>query len=164
MLEIFISDTNLEIIKSEGKKSYPDECCGLLIGKVEDDRKIITQVIPTVNDWENQKELFSHFNDRHDRQCRDTFSIDPITILKVQKQAREEDLAIVGIYHSHPDHPAIPSAFDTEFAWQIYSYIIISVTEQGVVSARSWILDRNNDDNTKTFQEEKIVISVNSKQ
>jgi proteasome lid subunit RPN8/RPN11 len=61
--------------------------------------------------------------------------------LRVQKQARDRELDIIGIYHSHPDHPAIPSEFDRAIAWHHYSYIIISV-QQGIASdLRSWTLD-----------------------
>lgn len=147
MINIF--PTDIEIMTKEAISSYPLECCGLLLGKVEDEQKQVMKVIPTKNDWENQKELFVKFDpldDRnqdwlvHERQCRDSFSINPLTFLKIQKQARVDNLDIIGIYHSHPDYPAIPSAFDTKFAWSIYSYIILSVTEGQVTTIRSWIL------------------------
>jgi len=49
---------------------------------------------------------------------RERYSIAPDTLLKVQKQARDRDLDIIGVYHSHPDHPAVPSEFDRAIAWE----------------------------------------------
>ena len=149
MLEI--KAEHLQVIKQEAIKFYPHECCGLLVGTKQNDRTSIIEVIPTLNDWENQKQIFSQFDNYDDRQCRDTFSIDPLTMLQVQKQAREKKLAIVGIYHSHPDHPAIPSEFDRKFAWQEYSYIIVTVAKKSVTDLRSWILNSDH-----VFQEESI--------
>ena len=129
--------------------AYPSECCGLLLGKSNNEQKEVVQVIPTANDWENQKDIFVELDKEFDRsglsfenrQCSDSFSINPLTFLKIQKQARQDNLDIVGIYHSHPNYPATPSTFDTKFAWSIYSYIIISVTEERVHNICSWKLD-----------------------
>ena len=156
MINIF--STDIEIMTQEAIISYPLECCGLLLGKVKDNQKQVVTVIPTENDWENQKDLFVELNAKYDgaepgmhgseallqadRQCRDSYSINPLIILQVQKQARKDNLDIIGIYHSHPDHPAIPSAFDTKFAWSMYSYIILSVTKGKVKTIRSWILNK----------------------
>lgn len=132
--------------------NYPSECCGLLLGKNNNEHKQVVKAIPTANDWENQKDWFLEFDQKleaavsssvKNRQCTDSFSINPLTFLKIQKQARQENLDIVGIYHSHPDYPATPSAFDRKFAWSIYSYIIMSVTEDRVHNICSWRLDHS---------------------
>ena len=47
---------------------------------------------------------------------------------------------MLGIFHSHPDHPALPSAFDLEHAWPYYSYVIVSVLQREVEETRAWRL------------------------
>jgi proteasome lid subunit RPN8/RPN11 len=142
------------MISNDAIACYPLECCGLLVGKINSETKEIWEVIPTENDWENQKQLFQSVDiSLDDRQCDDSFSINPVILLTTQKKAREENLDIIGIYHSHPNHEAIPSAFDTKFAWAKYSYVIVSVRENKINNIRSWIL---NDDGH--FIEEKIEI------
>jgi proteasome lid subunit RPN8/RPN11 len=74
-------------------------------------------------------------------------------MLKAQKDARDRNLDIVGIFHSHPDHPAVPSEFDRAIAWQQYSYIIVSVQNGLARDLKSWSLD---DDDQ--FQHEEILI------
>lgn len=74
-------------------------------------------------------------------------------MLKVQKEARDRQLDIIGIYHSHPDHPAIPSEFDRLCGWQAYSYIIVSVLQGKARDVLSWSLDDNHQ-----FQPEEIVV------
>jgi proteasome lid subunit RPN8/RPN11 len=71
--------------------------------------------------------------------------------LQAQKQAREQNLHIIGFYHSHPDYPAIPSEFDRLYAWQEYSYIIVAVKNGKPTDINSWCLDE-----TQQFQAEAI--------
>lgn len=81
------------------------------------------------------------------------FWIAPEFLLQIQREARERSLDIIGIYHSHPDHPAIPSDCDRAYAWSGYSYVIIAV-DRGVAQAwKSWSLDAE-----QTFQPEAIAI------
>jgi proteasome lid subunit RPN8/RPN11 len=62
-------------------------------------------------------------------------------MLQVQRSARERELEIIGIYHSHPDHPAVPSECDRRLAWPVYSYVILSVQSGQVMACQSWRLD-----------------------
>ena len=151
-LQILAHD--LEIITQHALSTYPLECCGLLLGRVNEQNKVIESVVATTNDWENQKHLFVETSQSH-RHLRDSFSINPLTFLQIQKQAREDNLEIVGIYHSHPDHPAIPSAFDQQFAWARYSYIIISVNQSHVETVSSWSLN-----DSRQFMPEELHILV----
>lgn len=80
------------------------------------------------------------------------YAIAPAVLLQAQRSARDQKLDIIGIYHSHPDHPAIPSEFDRVCAWHEYSYIIVSVQKGKACDLRSWSLD---DDDQ--FQPEEIV-------
>src|SRR5574341_481045 len=109
------------------KMSYPHECCGVLVGHVEEETKFALESYPIEN-----------LN--RDR-ARDRYNMDPVGLIKVEKQIAQEGLEIVGIYHSHPDHPARPSKTDLEYAWPIYSYIIVAVAQGSQVEARNWCLN-----------------------
>jgi len=139
-----ISTDQVQRMKTHAESTYPEECCGLLLGQIKGEVKTLVEVSPTENAWDTQAaEAFQGVNSSPPQSGtkRNQFSIAPEVMLKVQKQARDRELDIIGIYHSHPDHPAIPSEFDRAIAWHRYSYIIISV-QQGIASdLRSWTLD-----------------------
>ncbi|MCC5621316.1 Mov34/MPN/PAD-1 family protein, partial [Nostoc sp. CHAB 5715] len=82
---------------------------------------------------------------------RRQYAIAPEVMLKTQREARNRSLNIIGIFHSHPDHPAIPSECDRLYAWQGYSYIIVSVQNGKAGELQSWSLD-----DTHQFQAEAI--------
>ena len=84
---------------------------------------------------------------------RNRFSIAPQVMLQMQKAARKRHLDVIGIYHSHPDNPAVPSEFDRAIAWSSYSYIIVSVEQGQATDLKSWTLDEDHQ-----FQPEEILI------
>jgi proteasome lid subunit RPN8/RPN11 len=96
------------------------------------------------------------------RKCRnlnterahDRYEMDPICMLQVQREFENSPWDIIGIYHSHPDHPSRPSQTDTDRAWPDYSYVIISVQKGTVAGAQSWVLDERE----KRFLEESLVV------
>ncbi|MDR2392719.1 MAG: M67 family metallopeptidase [Treponema sp.] len=128
-------------IKAEGEKAYPKECCGFVLGTCQDSQPRKTHaLIPIANAWETAEQYHR-------------FSIEPEAFIKVEQEARAQNLDIIGFYHSHPDHPARPSDYDREQALPGYSYLIVAV-EQGRASALTgWELlaDRS------TFTEEEII-------
>jgi proteasome lid subunit RPN8/RPN11 len=69
------------------------------------------------------------------------FSIDPRTLMKVEKRASDEGRLVLGFYHSHPDAPARPSEYDREHAWEFYSYVIVSIAKGQAVDTACWLLD-----------------------
>jgi proteasome lid subunit RPN8/RPN11 len=73
------------------------------------------------------QETFPIVNAREDAAKKNRFLIAPDDLMRGEKHARQSRLDVVGFYHSHPDHPAVPSAFDLEHAWPVYSYVIVSV-------------------------------------
>ncbi|MTF39352.1 Mov34/MPN/PAD-1 family protein [Cyanobacterium aponinum] len=156
-MTVIISEQNLYIIRQQGIKNYPYECCGLLLGVINNCEKKVIKVVPVENDWENQKHLFTKKYDGLKRNLRDSFAINPFTLLKIQKEARNENLNIVGIYHSHPDHSAIPSEFDRDVAHSVYSYLILSVQKKEVTDICSWLLDED----IKFIQEDLIIQKIN---
>lgn len=132
-----ISPEQIEKICHHAKRIYPEECCGLLIGTVISQRKIVTEVWETENNWEADSAAFGEMTGSK----RNRFSIDPRILLQAQKDVRERHLSLLGIYHSHPDAAAIPSEFDRQIAWSGYSYLIVAVREGNVVDVCSWSLD-----------------------
>lgn len=151
---IKISNGDLDYIKNQGILHYPDECCGVLVGKKENEISIVIKVISTINDWDNQRDLLREIMGKPDYGKTENFAIAPKTMLQIQKEARGENLDIIGIYHSHPNHPAMPSEFDRAIAWEGYSYIIMSVVEKQIKELYCWQLQED-----KQFQREKITIS-----
>ncbi|MBD2608601.1 M67 family metallopeptidase [Scytonema hofmannii FACHB-248] len=136
-----LSQQHLQIIRTHAASTYPEECCGIILGYLANESKSLVEVIPTENAWSEE--------DSKKRR----YAIAPEIMLKVQKQARDRSLSIIGIYHSHPDYPAIPSESDRTQAWQEYSYIIVSVPNGKALELKSWHLDDNHQ-----FQEEAIEI------
>jgi len=97
--------------------AYPEEGCGVLLGRELGDHRRVERIVAIPNQQEQS---------RHNR-----YQIAPDQLLRAEREARASGLEILGFFHSHPDHPARPSAFDLEHAWPYYSYVIVSV-EQGV--------------------------------
>lgn len=115
-----------EKIKSQAAETYPEECCGVLIG-CED------------NDGRHVLHLYESQNIHSDNRTR-RFMIGPDDFLKAQHIARGNDAEIIGFYHSHPEHAAVPSEHDREFAWPWYLYVIVSVFNGKPSSIQGWRL------------------------
>jgi proteasome lid subunit RPN8/RPN11 len=137
---IQLTANHLQQITSHAESTYPEECCGLLLGKIAGEPTQVIEVIATENSW-NAEDFASFSFNRGSK--RNRFSIAPAILLKVQKLARDRNLLIVGIYHSHPDHVAIPSEFDRQIAWPNYSYLIAAVPQGKVSDICAWKLDEN---------------------
>jgi proteasome lid subunit RPN8/RPN11 len=136
---IQLSIQNLQIILHHAESIYPEECCGVMIGKRKESKTVV-EIIPTENAWNRETANdFPSSDVSHGRRRR--YSISPREMLQLQKSSREKNLDIIGIFHSHPDYPAIPSEFDRSCAWQEYSYIIVSVIKGRAADINSWVLD-----------------------
>ena len=92
-------------------------------------------------------------NQREESERYHRFLITPNVYLATEKYARTRELDIIGFYHSHPDAPARPSAYDMEHAWPWYSYVIVSVRKGSAAEITSWVMA---DDRSK-FNEEAII-------
>lgn len=117
---IDIKKNHIDKIKEHAQKDYPYECCGILLGKFENGEKTVTQVLEILNEKEDEN--------KHNR-----YLIPSSKILETELYAIKNGLDIVGFYHSHPDHSAIPSAYDVEHALPVYSYLIVSVYDAKAV-------------------------------
>ena len=138
---IEISEKLLAQIAAEGEKSYPNECCGFIIGElVNAEHKTACRVIPCENEFSEDEQFHR-------------FLIEPKEMLKVQRNAAKEGLDIVGFYHSHPDCRAVPSEYDRAHALPVYSYMITSTIKGKCAETLCWTLDENN-----AFQSEEINI------
>ncbi len=131
----------LDKILALAEKDYPYETCGLLLGKIAGDVRTVFGAYETPNANPDRK------NDRYE--------INPKDYMKAEDKAREFGLEIVGVYHSHPDHPDRPSQFDEERAFEGFSYIIVSVQQGRWTSYRSWELIEGK------FREEEIQVFGN---
>jgi len=115
-----------EQLEAFARAGYPDEACGLLIGR-------------TAGGAVRIERLTSARNLNRTR-ARDRYELDPRDFLAADREARSAGLEIVGIWHTHPDHPARPSETDRAAAWTGYSYVIVSVSARDVAEMRSWRL------------------------
>lgn len=113
------------------ERVYPNEACGFLMGEDLDGERRINTL------WEVENVS------RDDRKRR--FAINPKDYLEAEKRAISENLILQGIFHSHPDHPAIPSEHDLKAAVPFFSYIIVSVKEGSTEHARSWKLSEESE-------------------
>jgi proteasome lid subunit RPN8/RPN11 len=132
-------------IRSHSSKTYPHECCGALLGhdseiESQDAAREVLALFPLVN--------------RRDDSPRNRFSVTADDVREAEKAAREQGLEVIGWYHSHPDHPALPSQYDRDHAWPWYSYIIISVQNGLPQDMTSWRLN----DDRQEFSPEGIEI------
>ena len=118
-----------ETIKRHGVNAYPYEGCGLLLGRVEEGVNIVTTVRPLPNAWPDKEEKRVRFRIAED-DWRD-----------VEFEAMLEDLDVIGVFHSHPDHPPVASARDLAWAaWPGYSYLITRIDGGMPDISRSWQL------------------------
>ena len=126
-------------IHDHATEAYPEECAGALVGIDSGGIKGV------VNVWRAEN---THEEERSRR-----FLIEPLAVKKFEEQAEEQDMGLLGFYHSHTDHPAEPSEYDREHAWPGYSYVIASVSAANVEDVRSWTLK----DDRSGYDEEPIV-------
>lgn len=125
---IIIQASLIEKIKAQSEEGYPYEICGFMVGKM--DYGTNTRQVLEVLQVENQNK----------ERANDRFEISPKDYMKVESYADSKGMQIVGIYHSHPDHPDRPSQTDLSYAVEDFSYIIVSVKNSKAESFRSWYL------------------------
>lgn len=148
-MSLTLTPAQLNRLQAHAEAAYPHECCGLLLGHGSTTvGKLTLEVQPLSNAWP-PAELAATAHTQASR-----YWIDPQDFLKVQRSACDRNLIILGIYHSHPDHAAIPSECDRTQAWSAYSYVIVSVAQGKAVDIQSWQLDDRHQ-----FQSEPMKIS-----
>jgi proteasome lid subunit RPN8/RPN11 len=151
MLRIHYAD--YEALRTHGEETYPNECCGVLLGKnIAGEGNGAAPV-------NHVQQIVRAGNTRTDS-AHNRYNIAPQELVKIQRQARGLGLDIVGFYHSHPDHPAQWSKTDfAEAHWLGCSYIITSV-EQGKAALTNSFLLSGTTEEDKTFEDEPIQIDI----
>ena len=109
-------------IRHHGAETYPNECCGALIGRAG----IVSEAFALPNTTEEGP--------------RTRFLVRPLEYRAAERRASEVGAELVGFYHSHPDHPARPSRYDLDHAWPVFSYVIVSVRAGVSEDMTSWRL------------------------
>jgi proteasome lid subunit RPN8/RPN11 len=130
----------LRQIYDHTEASYPNECCGLMIGTTDGEMNHVVHAFRACKNLNQER-------------ARDRYLMDPLDQLRVQREFDNSPWEIIGIYHSHPDHPSRPSQTDTDGAYAGYSYVIISVQKGTVAGAQSWVLNEAE----KRFYEEPLL-------
>lgn len=121
-------------IRDHGRATYPDECCGALLGR--DGQVTLTHALPNTTE----------------EGPRRRFLVRPDDYREAERQAAARQLDLLGFYHSHPDHPARPSQFDLDHAWPSFSYVIVSVIGGEPGAMTSWRLREDR----SAFDEERL--------
>ena len=140
-----ISSQDYDSIRRHSEETYPHECCGVLLGRVEDDgTRAVTSTARAGN---------TRTDSLHNR-----YNIDPKDLIRIQREGRERGEDIIGFYHSHPDHPAQWSTTDlAEAHWFGCSYVITSVEKGKAVLTNSFELS-GADENDKRLVDEKVEV------
>jgi proteasome lid subunit RPN8/RPN11 len=131
----------LEQIHEHGEAAYPEEGVGFMLGKEENDQRLVTQ-------------LFIAENVREEADRQNRYLVTPKDYLQAEIMADRLGLSLIGVFHSHPDHPNQPSGFDQEWAQPNFSYVITNINLGVAVESRSWRLE---EDRSK-FVEEHVHI------
>ncbi|HKV39892.1 MAG TPA: M67 family metallopeptidase [Blastocatellia bacterium] len=169
-MSIRMRKETLEAIKLHGEETYPNECCGFLLGKVEDNSNRLEELYRAENEWPKDEpkagKAGQSASDRQPEENQDSFVTRKLEsqrnrYLITAEQWRQADgyarakgLGIIGYYHSHPDHPAAPSGYDLDHScWPGESYIIVAVEKGKAEAVNSY----TKPDYTKFEQEEIIV-------
>jgi proteasome lid subunit RPN8/RPN11 len=129
-------------IAAHAEQTYPNECVGLLLGRIEGRRKLAEAVFAGKNTWTASVPL-TEAEEQHSQ--RDRFYLDPRDYLRADREARARGLDIIGCYHSHPDHPAVPSERDRTGAQgvgagSLFSFLIQSVRGGQAAELTAWLL------------------------
>lgn len=129
MTMIKVAAQQRDEIAAHGERDYPYECCGLLLGSFSegDSGKICAETYPISNAREEEAK-------------RNRFLIRPEELMRGEKYAASKRLDVIGFYHSHPDDRAVPSAYDLDHAWPLYSYIVVAVKSGRAEDLLSWEL------------------------
>jgi len=113
-------------IRSLAAEAYPDEGCGVLLGQLDGGRAHVVDAT-------------SGTNLNTDR-SRDRYLLDPADMVRADREARHRGLDVVGFWHSHPDHPALPSQFDSDHAWVDYVYVVVTTIASGAGDLNGFML------------------------
>ena len=136
-MKLNITKEAQQVIINDAEQSYPYECCGFLFGREAVNERVVVVAKEVNNDKAENKER--------------RFEISAFDYIKAERFADENNFTLLGVYHSHPDHPAVPSEHDLKQALPFFSYTIVSVRKNKTDNILSWRLSEK-----VKFTEEKI--------
>lgn len=136
-MALHLSAEHLRAIRQHGEQAFPYEGCGILIGELKGADKIVHELWAVANTWDQAENPLAD-----GESSRRRFLIDPADFKRANDHAVRKGLGILGTYHSHPNHAAVPSEFDRQhaFPWG-FSCVIVSVREGKAEEVVSWVLD-----------------------
>ncbi|HEX8598148.1 MAG TPA: M67 family metallopeptidase [Chloroflexia bacterium] len=146
-MTLYLDDCARDSIVQHGEGGYPNEVCGILLGKDEGGRRVIRLTMPIENSFEQDEQYHR-------------FLITPADMFRAERLARHDRLDVLGVYHSHPNAPARPSEYDRDHAaWTTWSYVIVSVQEGKAAGIRAWKLREDR----SAYDEEEVEVSATSR-
>ena len=137
MIEIETLPWQTMVLHAE--RTYPNECCGAMLGHVQNDRKLVTEAVPLENAYAGEQ--------------GERYELLPDDLLKADDEARKRGLDLIGIFHSHPDCDAYFSETDLKNSCPWYSFVVLSIVRGTFDHANSFLPDL---DQTKAEQEELV--------
>ena len=133
-----------KLMVEDALRIFPDECCGFFFGSEINDVRTISEIQIVTNAKNGDK--------------KQRYEISAKDYLNAEQFAEEKNLLLLGVYHSHPDHPAIPSEVDRLAAQPYFSYIIVSVTQDEILDIRSWRLNDISQFEEELINKESLII------
>ena len=140
-------------IKAHGERTFPNECCGIIFGRLDEagedgllSLKTASELQPLSNEFQSDEKYHR-------------FLITGQQMFEAERYASQKGLEIIGIYHSHPDCASRPSEYDRSHAVPLYSYLITSVLAGKAVDVQNWTLIWNEKENKNIFTAEELEIT-----
>lgn len=145
---LILSSSHITAMHNHGREAYPEECCGALLGIIEGELggKRIVDLLPLHNASQENKAR--------------RFAITADDYAMLEREAAQRGLSLLGFYHTHPDHPAQPSATDLAYAWPLFSYVILEMRQGEPAACNSFELDLDLDPDTKAFKAEELRVTT----
>jgi len=122
---------------SHARETYPNECCGAMLGSIDGEQKFVRVAMPLENAFAGAQAT--------------RYELRPEDLLAADKAARARQMDLIGIYHSHPDCDAYFSATDLRNSCPWYSFVVLSIQKGEFHHANSWL---PNMDQTEAAKEE----------
>ena len=142
-----IAPKDYESLRRHGEETYPYECCGILLGRTDDEG---TRIVTTTARCGNTRT----------DSPQNRYNIDPRELVRIQREGRERGEDVIGFYHSHPDHPARWSQTDlAEAHWFGCSYVITSV-EKGTAKVTNSFLLSGTTEEDKRFEDQRVLVGA----
>jgi proteasome lid subunit RPN8/RPN11 len=110
---------------AHAQKTYPNECCGAMLGSIDDGLKLVREALPLQNAFEGAQAA--------------RYELRPEDLLAADRAARDRNMELIGIYHSHPDCDAYFSQTDLKNSCPWYSFVVLSIQSGKFHHANSWL-------------------------